>query len=301
MEALYFSLSTMTTIGYGVSDYYFGGCWTPLLLVLWQVCTAITFDAVAVGLLFQKISAGQRRGKTIIFSDKAIIRRVQGKLYLMFRIAEFRRYHLIDASVRVYCVKNERIRVGRDANSGTPSIESTYFVTRQMKLLHPDDNFDSRVLMSIPQVLVHELSSSSPLHPPGNSWYDSTAREHEKPSNENEVQQSITLDVPSQKSEFYRDEIKYLQEFLDDRDAEIIVLVEGTDEGSGAQTQAKHSYKPTDLKWGHQFSECVTPFDRELGSDDSLSQPSCTIDFAKFHITHPAPEDSEACAYVPQV
>ena len=80
MEALYFSLSTMTTIGYGVSDYYFGGCWTPLLLVLWQVCTAITFDAVAVGLLFQKISTGQRRGKTIIFSDKAIVRRVQGKL-----------------------------------------------------------------------------------------------------------------------------------------------------------------------------------------------------------------------------
>lgn len=36
MEALYFSLSTMTTIGYGVSDYYFGGCWTPLLLVLAQ-------------------------------------------------------------------------------------------------------------------------------------------------------------------------------------------------------------------------------------------------------------------------
>ena len=25
MEAMYFSLSTMTTIGYGVSDYYFGG------------------------------------------------------------------------------------------------------------------------------------------------------------------------------------------------------------------------------------------------------------------------------------
>jgi hypothetical protein len=38
MEALYFHYPP--TLGYGVSDYYFGGCWTPLLLVLAQVlCT----------------------------------------------------------------------------------------------------------------------------------------------------------------------------------------------------------------------------------------------------------------------
>ena len=52
MEALYFSLSTMATIGYGTSDYYFGECWTPFILVLLQVFSAIVFSSLAIGLLF---------------------------------------------------------------------------------------------------------------------------------------------------------------------------------------------------------------------------------------------------------
>lgn len=303
MEALYFSLSTMTTIGYGVSDYYFGGCWTPLLLVLWQVCTAITFDAVAVGLLFQKISTGQRRGKTIIFSDKAIVRRVQGKLYLMFRIAEFRKYHLIDASVRVYCIRHERLQVGTDKESGAPVVESTHFVTRQMKLIHPDDSLDSRVLMSIPQVLVHGLYGSSPLYPSEEGgWFDRSGRIHKRPASAIEIDNQVTLDAKSVLSESYAAETMYLQEFLEDRDAEIVVLVEGIDEGSGAQIQAKHSYTPSDLAWGHLFTECMAPFHHDQNGDaqgsSSSRQPTCTIDFAKFHDTRPAPEDSEASPYV---
>lgn len=66
MEALYFSLSTMATIGYGTSDYYFGECWTPFILVLLQVFSAIVFSSLAIGLLFQRMSRGQKRGRTIV-------------------------------------------------------------------------------------------------------------------------------------------------------------------------------------------------------------------------------------------
>ena len=58
-------------IGYGVSDNYFGGYYSPLLIVLWQVCTAIVFDAIAVGLIFHRISRGAKRSRTILFSDMA--------------------------------------------------------------------------------------------------------------------------------------------------------------------------------------------------------------------------------------
>ncbi|KAL3797688.1 hypothetical protein ACHAWO_003698, partial [Cyclotella atomus] len=61
MEALYFSLSTMATIGYGTSDYYFGNCWTPFFLVLCQVFAALAFSSLAIGLLFQRMSRGQKR------------------------------------------------------------------------------------------------------------------------------------------------------------------------------------------------------------------------------------------------
>jgi len=111
MEALYFSLSTMTTIGYGVSDYYFGDCWTPLILVLAQVCSALTFDAIAIGLLFQRISRGRKRAKSILFSNDAVIRCVQGVPYLMLRIAELRKQQLMDVKVKLYCIRHERCPV----------------------------------------------------------------------------------------------------------------------------------------------------------------------------------------------
>lgn len=159
MEALYFSLSTMTTIGYGVSDYYFGDCWTPLLLVLWQVSTAITFDAVAIGLIFQRISRGQKRSKTIIFSDKAIIRRVRGEAYLMFRIGELRRHQVIEATIRAYCMRHERHpKIGENEHR----IETTHFITRHLNLRHPDESTASHILMSLPQVIVHKLDVGSP-------------------------------------------------------------------------------------------------------------------------------------------
>ena len=79
MEAYYFSLSTMTTLGYGVSDYYFGDCWAPLVFITLQVFISITFDAVAIGVIFQRLSRVQKRARTIVFSDKAIIRRIRGR------------------------------------------------------------------------------------------------------------------------------------------------------------------------------------------------------------------------------
>jgi hypothetical protein len=294
MEALYFSLSTMTTIGYGVSDYYFGGCWTPLLLVLWQVCTAITFNAIAVGLLFQKISTGRRRGKTITFSDKAVIRRIRGIPHLMFRIGELRRYHLIEASLRVYCVRHNRIPI-RTKEDGSSDVETAHFLTRQMKLLHPDAAFGSHILMSIPQVLVHRLDETSPLVPPRTCWYDSVGGRHISP-HASKTENTTLDDAP-------RDtlaEMDDLEAFLLDREAEIIVLVEGTDEGTGAATQARHSYKPSDLAWNHTFAPCVTP--QQTPESQSWvrrrQSPMCTIDFAKFHDIVPAPADCDACAFV---
>lgn len=76
----------MATIGYGTSDYYFGDCWTPFILVLLQVFSAIVFSSLAIGLLFQRMSRGQKRGRTIVFSDVAVIRKVRGRQVLQFHL-----------------------------------------------------------------------------------------------------------------------------------------------------------------------------------------------------------------------
>jgi hypothetical protein len=311
MEALYFSLSTMTTIGYGVSDYYFSGCWTPLLLVLWQVCTAISFDAVAVGLIFHRISRGRKRGKTITFSDKAVIRKIRGVPHLMFRLGELRRYHLIEASIRVYCIRHERHPVRRSSQvaGGARNVETTHFITRQVKLLHPDESYGNHILMSVPQVVVHRMDEFSPLVPPRPVWYDAHGVAHADPS-AGGTEGNITLD-PSSKSnrqdQTLAAEIDDLEHFLMDRQAEIVVLVEGTDEGTGAATQARHSYAPSDLAWNHTFAPCVFPYRREPSMIDLVRErtstgrdPICSIDFSSFHDIMLAPLDCDECPYVPQ-
>jgi potassium inwardly-rectifying channel subfamily J len=272
MEALYFSLSTMTTIGYGVSDYYFGGCWTPLLLVLWQVCSAITFDAVAVGLIFHRISRGTKRGRTILFSNKAVVQRVKGIPYLMFRIAELRSYHLIEATVRSYCVRHERLPIADEESSigDSPQIETTHFICRQIKLLHPDENYGSHLWMGLPQVIVHRMDNMSPLVPKTPTWFDAQGIPHTTSPNEFDW--------------------KAMEDFLLDRDTEIVVLVQGVDEATGSTTQARHSYKACDLEWNHTFVNCSRPCSQG---------PAVEVDFSVFHDSLPVPQDTEACPYIP--
>lgn len=364
MEALYFSLSTMTTIGYGVSDYYFGGCWTPFLMVLLQVCSAITFDAVAVGLLFHRISRGRKRGRTIIFSDKATIRRIKGVPHLMFRLGELRKYHLIEAAVRCYCVRHERLPVstaGRAVEYGSAEnaigatssptarsstkprqmrkrIETTHFVSRQVRLLQPNEDYGSHIWMGLPQVAVHRMDVDSPLVPPP-VWYDSKGRTNKTKMVRTAAEATSTslarrggdLLAPEAAAGPIGPDSGDIQNFLLDRDAEIIVLVEGTDEGTGAPIQARHSYKPTDIVWNRTFVQCVEPIvvgrreeddvttsssvGDDIGSDDDVDDdnddddddapfyhgiPVCKVDFSRFHDTMPVPEDCDACAYVPE-
>ncbi len=308
MEAMYFSLSTMTTIGYGVSDYYFGGCYTPLLMVLLQICTAVVFDAVAVGLIFHRISRGASRSRSIMFSDKAVVRNVKGVPHLMFRLGERRKYHLIEASVRCYCVKHERIpnyhphttkdiEAHLDNNSSAKAdfsvhVETAPFVSRQMRLVQPDDRFGSHLWMGLPQMVVHRIDEKSPLMPSAPLWFDAGGNPHRYPPS------SGQLDLLQNTNE--NSKLASLQNFLLDRDVELVVLVEGTDEGTGAATQARHSYKLCDIAWNHRFADCVHPYSRRQRSGPSSLDPVLSIDFGKFHDILPAPEDCEACAYVPE-
>ena len=309
MEALYFSLSTMTTIGYGVSDYYFGGCWTPLLLVLWQVCSAITFDAVAVGLLFHRISRGHKRGKTITFSNKAVIQRVKGVPHFMFRIGELRKYHLLEASVRCYCIRHERLPIqtssrqneelSETSRSETQELETTHFISRRVKLIYPDENYGSSIWMGLPQVIVHRLDDTSPLSPTSPIWYDAHGAAHEYPRKEEgrKGSKEDSLALPNSDDPASKLHMEDIEHFLLDRDAEIVVLVEGTDEGTGAATQARHSYKTTDIAWNYTFAPCIQPY-RSQRQEHSDRDPVCSIDFSRFHDIVPAPPDCDACAYV---
>jgi hypothetical protein len=295
MDALYFSLSTMTTIGYGVSDYYFGGCWTPLMLVLWQVCVALIFNAVSIGLIFQRISRGNKRSKTIIFSDKAAIRRVRGVPHLYIRLAELRHHQLLEASVRAYCVRHERYHQEQDHGV----VETTHFVTKPMKLTH--EAVGSHIMMSLPQIIVHCMDADSPLVAP-DSWCDANGQLRHCGVNSHSRSQR---DYGSEdKERCFLQETEEMNAFLMDREAEIVILLEGTDELTGSVLQTRHSYTLDEIVWNERFAPCTFPYSEYVATlrPDILvadrTEPFCVVDFARFHETIPAPLDSESCPFV---
>jgi len=77
--------------------------------------------------------------------------------------------------------------------------------------------------MSLPQVIVHRIDTTSPLAPKS-VWHDKHAHVHEK---------SEAIDTT--------------EAYLRGRDVEIIVQVEGIDELTGQALQARHSYRWNDL------------------------------------------------------
>lgn len=285
MEALYFSLSTMATIGYGTSDYYFGNCWTPFFLVLLQVFSALAFSSLAIGLLFQRMSRGQKRGRTIVFSDVAVIRKVRGQWHFMFRVAELRKRHIIGAKIRAFCVRHERCAIESkcDDNIEKVQLETAYFVSHPLSILtgtksggsdsvnfsnttssdgKSDRAYEQSILMGLPHVVVHRIDETSPISPLP-VWYDEKGSPHVESNqgsgNQEQTPASPLASIEEGLTTTIASSEQNISEFLRDRHAEIIVFLEGTCEVTGMTLQARHSYKCEDIVFNHTFAPCVFP------------------------------------------
>jgi hypothetical protein len=153
-----FSLETMATIGYGTRNVYFANCIIVTLVLTAQCCMRLIVDGVTIGIIYCRLARPHSRASTIIFSQKAVIRRIRGKLYFMFQLCELRKHQLVEAHVRLYAVRKE---VDQSGFHPRPFLQ-----TSAMRLNHPNDELGSMLLLMVPQVVVHELDLGSPLMPP---------------------------------------------------------------------------------------------------------------------------------------
>lgn len=188
-ESFAFSLETMATIGYGTQDIFFNDCWSPVIVLACQISCKLVADAVIIGVIYSRFGRPNTRASTIIFSNYAVIRRISGKLYFMFQLVELRKHQLIEAHVRLYVIrrdvnpphsseldKENIATINAASNSETDQPESlhfrcddpvvTNFQTCKMRTSFPDDSLGGMLIMCLPQVIVHELDSTSPLMPP---------------------------------------------------------------------------------------------------------------------------------------
>jgi len=194
-QALLLSVETMLTIGYGVPDPYFQDCpWFVSVLIV-QCITAILFDSLFAGVIYQRFSRGTARASTVMFSDKAVIRAVDGALFFMFQVCEMRRTHLLDSHIRCYLFSRPLPNEGSFAEQRSRTMASFNSSSSQgddsdedssvqrwlslgdtcrhdfMRLELPDDDLGAPTMLIIPQVIAHRIDSFSPMLGPNKAAF----------------------------------------------------------------------------------------------------------------------------------
>ncbi|HET9122772.1 MAG TPA: ion channel [Acidiferrobacteraceae bacterium] len=147
LDAFFFSVQTMATIGYGHARP--GDLYGNVLVTL-ESLTGLFGLAIAAGLVFARFS---RPAARVIFSHQAVVCRYEGIPTLMFRVANQRRNQILEARIQVTLIRSEtsaegvrmrRLRDLRLVRATTPSFALSWTVMHQLTVdsplhaLHPD-------------------------------------------------------------------------------------------------------------------------------------------------------------------
>lgn len=141
-DAFFFSMETLATVGYGVM--------APATLYGHSVAAAeiisgIAFTAIMTGLTFVRFSRAKAK---ILYADKIVVARYNGRPTLMIRIANGRAGMLVEATAEVTALIGERSQEGQ-------------FFRRiyDMKLTR-----NRLQMFPLTWTLMHEIDQKSPLH-----------------------------------------------------------------------------------------------------------------------------------------
>ncbi len=187
MSAFFFSVHTLTTVGYG--DVYPRGLAANWVAAIEAMLGLMGF-ALGTGLLFARFSRPSAR---ILFSEKVLIAPYQNMTALQFRIANQRSNVLMELEVKVIYMTVERCEGELRRKFAELPLErdKVYFIPLTWTIVHPIDN-------------------SSPLY--GLSQAD-----------------------------------------LDEREAEILIVVKGFDETFSQTVNSRYSYRHDEFLWGAKF------------------------------------------------
>ena len=136
LDAFFFSVQTMGTIGYGAM---YPSSTAANVVVVIEAITSLLLTALSTGLVFAKFSRSTAR---VLFSRRAVISPFNGVPSLMFRLGNERGNQIVDAKIRAVYLRTERTGDGRAfypifdvrlARSETLSL------SRSFTVIHPID------------------------------------------------------------------------------------------------------------------------------------------------------------------
>ena len=221
--------------------------WAVVVTVIFQCLLAVFWMVVVFGMLIIRLSNGFSRGRTVIFSEKALIsEEADGTVLFSFRLCESKRHQLVHAQLKCHFVDH------------LPTNSSQSLTCEHLKI----DNNEDDVFMGLPITVRHVIDETSPLAPQhmrtarrdvhcdicGDTFVDYSAllkhrtySGHIGPSASN----AVTFEA--------------VKAGLDGRCFEVIVSIHGFDHISNASSQMIFSYFGKDeLQIGGYFEPCVT-------------------------------------------
>lgn len=142
LQAFFFSVETMGTIGYGSMHPTSTGAH---ILVVAESVTGLMVTALATGLVFARFSQTRAR---LLFSARAAIGPMDGVPTLMVRIGNERRGNIVGASFRMTFVRTRITAEG-----------VTMYRREDLQLVHSRASALSRAWM-----VLHRVTDDSPLH-----------------------------------------------------------------------------------------------------------------------------------------
>ena len=124
---------------------------------------SILMNSFCIGIVYTRLSRAivtvsspphpQTRSRSIICSDKAVIRRIDGKWCFVFQICEMRKHQLIESHVTCYCVQKTV-----NKSSGVPFQMSRMALSvmpvSPPHLQHPKESRSGYTVMMLPAVIV---------------------------------------------------------------------------------------------------------------------------------------------------
>jgi inward rectifier potassium channel len=142
LDAFFFSVETLATVGYG--HMYPDSLYGHIIATL-EIMTGMFGMAVVTGVIFVRFSRPTAR---ILFSKFAIIGPFDGKPALMLRVANLRHHAMVEAEFRVILVRSE-------VTKEDPDVRRFY----SLKL-----DFDRLIAFPAALTIRHQIDENSPLY-----------------------------------------------------------------------------------------------------------------------------------------
>ena len=160
-DAFSFAMETMSTIGYG-TKYPNPKCPEAILLTMLVLLWSLFLTALFSGLFLAKFT--RRTGKSLIrFSQKAVVSKRNGELFLMFRIADPLASGKDVVEVNGYvCTPQQILDPSDKLEFRVPKIDIVH--RGCLALSFTEEGWENEFPLMWPSIIYHKIDQTSPLY-----------------------------------------------------------------------------------------------------------------------------------------